>query len=67
VVQERAKTGVANASKKVSELDMSNLLPYAPQYQVATGGYVPFNEALKGPVDIYRKLYLIVLSNHKIL
>src|SRR5699024_253361 len=37
------KTGVANAGKKVSELDMSNLLPYAPQYQVATGGYVPFN------------------------
>src|SRR5699024_2473011 len=30
-------------SKKVSEFDMSNLLPYAPQYQVATGGNVPFN------------------------
>jgi len=38
-----AKSGVANASKKVSELDMSNLFPYAPQYQVATGGNVPFN------------------------
>src|SRR5690625_4394071 len=35
-----AKSGVANASKKVSELDMSNLFPYAPQYQVATGGNV---------------------------
>src|SRR5690625_3985579 len=38
-----AKTGVANASKKVSEFDMSNLFPFGPQYQVATGGYVPFN------------------------
>src|SRR5699024_5250966 len=38
-----AKTGVANTSKKVSELDMSNLFPFGPQYQVATGGYVPFN------------------------
>src|SRR5699024_7649079 len=37
------KTGVANAGKKVSELDMSNLFPFGPQYQVATGGYVPFN------------------------
>jgi len=38
-----AKTGVANAGKKVSELDMSNLFPFGSQYQVATGGYVPFN------------------------
>jgi len=38
-----AKTTVANASKKVSELDMSNLFPFGPQYQVANGGYVPFN------------------------
>jgi len=37
------KTGVANASKRVSKLDMSNLFPFGPQYQVATGGYVPFN------------------------
>src|SRR5690625_32868 len=37
------KTGVANASKRVAEFNISDLLPYAPQYQVATGGYVPFN------------------------
>src|SRR5699024_1355870 len=37
------KTGVANASKRVSKMDMSNLLAFGPQYQVATGGYVAFN------------------------
>src|SRR5690625_7227689 len=37
------KTGVTNASKRVAEFNISDLLPYAPQYQVATGGYVPFN------------------------
>src|SRR5699024_7302623 len=37
------KTGVANASKKVSELDMSSMFPFGPQYQLVPGGNVPFN------------------------
>lgn len=37
------QTTVTNVSKSVKNLDLSDLLPYAPQYQLALVGPVPYN------------------------